>query len=334
MSKRLITTGLQYLAFLGIGLLFAWLSLRELDREKWQQLSSSVQNAKLWLVIPVSFLLLLSHYLRGIRWKLLIDPMGYKIKPINSFLTVLIGYLVNLGVPRLGEFIRCTFLSRYEKVEVEKLVGTVIVERLFDAVCLLIVFGLTWGLQPDLYERFSSVLTSNSQTATAGNPYFNWLILAFLLLFTSWIIWKKKKLTDLVDQVLTVFNRVLNGLLSVRKLKKPRSFLLLTLAIWVLYLLSGYIGFMAFDATRVYGITEALTILSVGSIGMIISPGGIGIYAYLILQTMQAYGLDYTNALAFGWILWLVQTAVILCGGVLSFGVLPWINADKEKNNQ
>lgn len=334
MSKRLITTGLQYLAFLGIGLLFAWLSLRELDREKWQQLSSSVQNAKLWLVIPVSFLLLLSHYLRGIRWKLLIDPLGYKIKPINSFLTVLIGYLVNLGVPRLGEFIRCTFLSRYEKVEVEKLVGTVIVERLFDAVCLLIVFGLTWGLQPDLYERFSSVLTSNSQTATAGNPYFNWLILAFLLLFTGWIIWKKKKLTDLVDQVLTVFNRVLNGLLSVRKLKKPRSFLLLTLAIWVLYLLSGYIGFMAFDATRVYGITEALTILSVGSIGMIISPGGIGIYAYLILQTMQAYGLDYTNALAFGWILWLVQTAVILCGGVLSFGVLPWINADKEKNNQ
>lgn len=334
MSKRLITTGLQYLAFLGIGLLFAWLSLRELDREKWQQLSSSVQNAKLWLVIPVSFLLLLSHYLRGIRWKLLIDPMGYKIKPINSFLTVLIGYLVNLGVPRLGEFIRCTFLSRYEKVEVEKLVGTVIVERLFDAVCLLIVFGLTWGLQPDLYERFSSVLTSNSQTATAGNPYFNWLILGFLLLFTGWIIWKKKKLADLVDQVLTVFNRVLNGLLSVRKLKKPRSFLLLTLAIWVLYLLSGYIGFMAFDATRVYGITEALTILSVGSIGMIISPGGIGIYAYLILQTMQAYGLDYTNALAFGWILWLVQTAVILCGGVLSFGVLPWINADKEKNNQ
>ena len=334
MSKRLITTGLQYLAFLGIGLLFAWLSLRELDREKWQQLSSSVQNAKLWLVIPVSFLLLLSHYLRGIRWKLLIDPLGYKIKPINSFLTVLIGYLVNLGVPRLGEFIRCTFLSRYEKVEVEKLVGTVIVERLFDAVCLLIVFGLTWGLQPDLYERFSSVLTSNSQTATAGNPYLNWLILGFLLLFTGWIIWKKKKLADLVDQVLIVFNRVLNGLLSVRKLKKPRSFLLLTLAIWVLYLLSGYIGFMAFDATRVYGITEALTILSIGSIGMIISPGGIGIYAYLILQTMQAYGLDYTNALAFGWILWLVQTAVILCGGVLSFGVLPWINADKEKNNQ
>lgn len=98
----------------------------------------------------------------------------------------------------------------------------------------------------------------------------------------------------------------------------------------MLYLLSGYIGFMAFEATRSYGLTAALTILAVGSIGMIIAPGGIGVYAYLILHTMQRYGLDYTNALAFGWILWLVQTAVILCGGVISFGVLPWLNSQKN----
>ena len=143
MSKRLITTGLQYIAFLGIGLLFAWLSLRELDQEKWTQMKASIQRAELWLIIPVSLLLVISHYLRGLRWKLLIDPMGHEVKPMNTFLTVLIGYLVNLGVPRLGEFIRCTALSRYEKIEVEKLVGTVIVERLFDAVCLLLVFGLT-----------------------------------------------------------------------------------------------------------------------------------------------------------------------------------------------
>jgi hypothetical protein len=92
-------------------------------------------------------------------------------------------------------------------------------------------------------------------------------------------------------------------------------------------------GFMAFDTTKNYGMTEALTILSVGSVGMIVSPGGIGVYAYLVLHTMQLYDLDYTSALAFGWILWLVQTAVILFGGVISFGVLPLINSNK-KNNQ
>jgi len=330
MSKHLITTTLQYVVFFVIGLLFAWLSLRELDQEKWVQLKSAVQRANLWLIMPVSVLLLLSHYLRGMRWKLLIDPMGYQIKPINSFLTVLVGYLVNLGMPRLGELIRCTFLSRYEKVEVEKLVGTVIAERLFDAVCLLVVFGFTLGLQPDLYDIVNPVITTNSPTATPYNPYAIWGIVGLLLLFISWIFWKKKKISDIVQQVFIFFKRVLNGLLTVRKLQKPRIFLLLTLAIWIMYLLSGYIGFMAFEATRIYGLTEALTILAVGSIGMIISPGGIGAYAYLILQTMQWYGLDYTNALAFGWVLWLVQTAVILCGGVISFGLLPWVNSPKK----
>lgn len=330
MSKHLITTTLQYVVFFVIGLLFAWLSLRELDQEKWVQLKSAVQRANLWLIMPVSVLLLLSHYLRGMRWKLLIDPMGYQIKPINSFLTVLVGYLVNLGMPRLGELIRCTFLSRYEKVEVEKLVGTVIAERLFDAVCLLVVFGFTLGLQPDLYDIVNPVITTNSPTATPYNPYAIWGIVGLLLLFISWIFWKKKKISDIVQQVFIFFKRVLDGLLTVRKLQKPRIFLLLTLAIWIMYLLSGYIGFMTFEATRIYGLTEALTILAVGSIGMIISPGGIGAYAYLILQTMQWYGLDYTNALAFGWVLWLVQTAVILCGGVISFGLLPWVNSPKK----
>ena len=331
MSKRLITTGLQYIAFLGIGLLFAWLSLRELDQEKWTQMKASIQRAELWLIIPVSLLLVISHYLRGLRWKLLIDPMGHEVKPMNTFLTVLIGYLVNLGVPRLGEFIRCTALSRYEKVEVEKLVGTVIVERLFDAVCLLLVFGLTLGLQPDLYENFKSAITKTSVPATtANNQYGSWIILGLLVIGVGWVVWKKIKIKEVILQFITIGKRILNGLLSIRKLKKPKSFLVLTAAIWMLYLLSGYIGFMAFEATRSYGLTAALTILAVGSIGMIIAPGGIGVYAYLILHTMQRYGLDYTNALAFGWILWLVQTAVILCGGVISFGVLPWLNSQKK----
>jgi uncharacterized protein (TIRG00374 family) len=334
MSKRLITTGLQYILFLGIGLVFAWLSLRELDHEKWTQLKASFQDAKLWLIVPVSLLLLLSHYLRGLRWKLLVDPMGYNVSAINTFLTVLIGYLVNLGVPRLGEFIRCTALSRYEKVEVEKLVGTVIVERLFDAVCLLIVFGLTIGLQPELYENITAAFEKTTTSSpVAENNDKSWIIILIILAGIGWLIWKNKKRSELGQQLSGIAKRILNGLLSVKKINYPQRFLGLTLAIWILYLSAGYMGFMAFDTTKNYGMTEALTILSVGSVGMIVSPGGIGVYAYLVLHTMQLYGLDYTSALAFGWILWLVQTAVILFGGVISFGVLPLINSNK-KNNQ
>ena len=102
--------------------------------------------------------------------------------------------------------------------------------------------------------------------------------------------------------------------------------MVLTLLIWALYLSGGYIGFHALHETEQYGIREAFTILSAGSIGMIVTPGGIGAYAYLIEATMQMYGLQQSIAIAFGWLLWLAQTVVILVGGLISFGLLPVYN--------
>lgn len=333
MPKRFITIGVQYLAFLSIGILFAWLSLRNLNEDNWNQLKQSIQEARLWLVGPVCILLLVSHYLRGLRWKLLIDPLGHKVNPTNSFLTVLLGYLVNLGVPRLGEFMRCTVLARYEKVSVEKLVGTVILERLFDGLCLLVVFGLTLGLQPNLYESILSTFTKSNvdNSPTQKDSWlFYYLLLILLLLGIGWLIWKKIKIKELTQLARGTFKKIISGIFSIKKLDQPRSFIGLTFLIWILYLLAGYVGFLAFPLTEKYGFAEALTILSVGSIGMIISPGGIGAYAYLVLYTMQLYGLDYSTALAFGWTLWLVQTLVIMLGGVISFILLPWYNRKTE----
>ncbi len=335
MPKRFITIAVQYLAFLSIGFLFAWLSLRNLNEESWIQLKSSIREARLWLAAPVCLLLLLSHYLRGLRWKLLIDPLGHKVKPLNSFLTVLVGYLVNLGVPRLGEFMRCTALARYEKIPVEKLVGTVIVERLFDAICLLVVFGLTLGLQPNLYDAILNTFTkSNAEKLSEQSD--SWLFYSFLLIILiaviSWLIWKKIKLKKLLHFIRETTSKIMSGILSIQRLNQPRAFIALTLLIWSLYLLAGFVGFLSFPKTEKYGVTEALTILSVGSIGMIISPGGIGAYAYLVLYTMQLYGLDYTTALAFGWTLWLVQTLVIILGGVVSFVLLPLFNRKVENS--
>ncbi|MCB0741660.1 MAG: hypothetical protein KDB92_11575, partial [Chitinophagaceae bacterium] len=93
-----------------------------------------------------------------------------------------------------------------------------------------------------------------------------------------------------------------------------------------IYLLGGYFGFLALKETNMYGIREAFTVLSAGSIGMVVTPGGIGAYAYLIQKTMQLYGLNEGIALAFGWILWLAQTAVILVGGLISFVAIPYYN--------
>ena len=115
--KKPVITILQYLFFLGLGILFVWLSVRQIKESDWVQIKTSIQKARLWLIIPVCLTLLLSHFSRAIRWKILMEPLGYKPSTFNTFAAVMIGYLVNAAVPRLGEVVKCTLLSRYEKSE-------------------------------------------------------------------------------------------------------------------------------------------------------------------------------------------------------------------------
>ncbi len=325
----------QYLLFLGLGIFFAWLSLKNLDKEKTEQIKLAFNNAKHWLAIPVFIILLSSHLVRAVRWRLLMEPLGYRPSVHNSFFAVMIGYLVNMGVPRLGEIVKCTVLARYEKIPVDKLVGTIILERMIDAITLIFVFGITIIIQPQLYsqilEAFFNQTGGKEEKKVSAVVVTLLLIAAVMLLISLWMFIKRKTFKDLASLLKKIWKSVLQGISAIQHLKKRKQFVFLTFLLWALYLSGGLIGFMAFQETEQYGITEAFTILSAGSIGMIASPGGIGAYAYLIEKTMQLYGLNYTIALAFGWILWLAQTTIILLGGIVSFVALPYFNKKKSR---
>jgi len=337
MNKRFRTI-LQYLLFLGLGIFFAWLSLKNLNKENTEQIKLALKNARYWLVLPVFLILVGSHLVRALRWRLLIEPLGYKPSVKNSFFAVLIGYLVNLGVPRLGEIVKCTILARYEKIPADKLIGTIILERMIDAITLIMIFGITLAIQPQLYSQIVEAFFSNSSTAqekeTSSFLITIILIAAIILLTVLWMLIKKKTIHDLFRLFKRIWKSVIEGISSIRHLKKRKQFILLSIVLWALYLSGGYIGFMAFQETEHYGIKEAFTILSAGSIGMIASPGGIGAYAYLIEKTMELYGLNYTIALAFGWILWLAQTLVMILGGLISFVALPFFNKKRTTSEQ
>ncbi len=337
MNKRFRTI-LQYLLFLGLGIFFAWLSLKNLNKENTEQIKLALNNARYWLVIPVFLILIGSHLVRALRWRLLIEPLGYKPSVKNSFFAVMIGYLVNLGVPRLGEIVKCTVLARYEKIPADKLIGTIILERMIDAITLLIIFGITLAIQPLLYSQIVEAFFSNSskgpEKETSSFLITIILIAAIILLTGLWMLIKKKTIHDLLRLFKRIWKSVIEGISSIRHLKKRKQFILLSIILWTLYLSGGYIGFMAFRETEHYGIKEAFTILSAGSIGMIASPGGIGAYAYLIEKTMELYGLNYTIALAFGWILWLAQTLVMILGGLISFVALPFFNKKRTISEQ
>jgi uncharacterized protein (TIRG00374 family) len=317
-----------------LGILFAWLSVKNLDQDKIGKIKTSIANARHWLVIPVFFILFLSHYVRALRWRLLIQPLGYNPSRANAFFAVMIGYLVNQGVPRLGEVVKCTVLSRYEKIPVDKLIGTIILERIIDAITLLIIFGITLVIQPDLYTRIIDTFFNTPSDPKEKKVSYTLITLILAAVAVAaillWMYLKKKSLGDVATILKKVGKRIAEGVGAIRHLKKRKQFVFLTFSLWALYFSGGYIGFMALQETEQYGIREAFTVLSAGSIGMIASPGGIGAYAFMIEKTMQLYGLSYPIAVAFGWILWLATTAVIVIGGLISFVAIPYYN--KKRN--
>jgi uncharacterized protein (TIRG00374 family) len=333
MNKR-IRTILTYLFFLGLGIFLVWWSIKDLTSEDKSQIRLALTTARYWLVLPVFIILLASHLFRALRWKLLIESLGYKPSAANTFFAVLIGYMANQAVPRLGEVLKCTILARYEKVPADKLIGTIILERVIDALCLMVVFGITLAIQPDIYAQLIDTIFYSSKVQEGKHipKYIIGLsLLGLLALFIGiWMIRKKKNFNDLFNVFRKIGKSIWQGLSAVQHLKKRFHFIVFTVLMWISYLVAGYLGFFAFQQTSHYGVTEALTILCAGSIGMIATPGGIGAYAYLIQKTMQVYGLNEGIALAFGWILWLAQTTVILIGGLISFVAIPIYNKKKK----
>jgi glycosyltransferase 2 family protein len=329
--KRRILTFAQYLFFIFLAGFFVWLSLRGLNEEKWRQLKDALHRAHYWLLAPVLILLLCSHWLRALRWKQLIEPLGYSPSIVNTFLGVMIGYFVNLGAPRLGEVVKCTLLARYEKVPANKLVGTIVAERAFDVICLALVFGLSFVFQFDtihalfissvypIFENGKGEISWRKIIYLAGISLLLFLFLRFLFLRLGHI--------NIVQKIRSILTGVWHGLISVRALKSKPLFFIYTAGIWMLYLFGTWCGFFALRESSHLTVADALTVLAMGSIGMIVSPGGIGAYALLVQQTVAFYNIpEEPYGQALGWLLWFGQFISFVLFGVVSFILLPRIN--------
>lgn len=335
MKKRIINI-LQYIFFLGLGLLFVWLSVKDIHHAQWLQIKDALQRARLWLIPPSIIVVFLAHYVRALRWRILMEPLGYHPSRFNVFASVMIGYLVNAGVPRLGEVVKCSLLARYEKVRVDKLIGTIVMERAVDVVCLLLVFlsALYFEgqvINEHIFARFTK-LFQNNDGQTSFTKLFLILGILFSVVLTFYLLLKRFGHIDAVAKIRGVLSGILHGLISIRLIQHKGWFLIHTFSMWALYLAGTTIGIYALQETSVLGVGGGLTALALGSIGMIIAPGGIGAYAWIIATLIGWYGLnEVTIGNALGWLLWSVQTLVILVGGLICFALLSYFNKNREQ---
>ena len=153
--KKYIIQAVKFVVFLGLGILLSWLALRGITAEVKEQIYKSLKEANyLWITLAMAAGML-AHFSRAIRWKMLLEPLGFTPRTSNTFYAVMIGYLGNLVPPRVGEVLRCGILKRYEKIPLTQSFGTVIIERLLDTFVLLVLLIVTAWLE---YKRLHDLI--------------------------------------------------------------------------------------------------------------------------------------------------------------------------------
>jgi uncharacterized membrane protein YbhN (UPF0104 family) len=236
----------------------------------------------------------------------------------------MIGYLVNLAVPRGGEVSRCYNLYKLENTPVEISFGTVVVERIIDVLCLLIVIALAFVVEWDKLISFLSSLGVGSGGKGQGIriPFWAWLVLAALA-GLGIVVWRFRK----NEKLLKVIQGFKEGLMSVFQLKNKWLFIFYSLFIWFLYFLMSYCVIKAFDTTNELGFSAVLAVFALGAIAMAAPlPGGAGSYHTIVpLGLVMLYNLPKADAIAFVFIFHAWQTLTMIVGGVVSLIISYWI---------
>jgi hypothetical protein len=333
MLKKYLFSIIQFVLFLSLGIFLVWLSIRSFSTAEIIQIKNLVFTADLNLIIPCMGILVLSHYIRAIRWKMMFVPLGYTPKTSNVFLAVVAGFFFNLLFPRLGEVMKCTLISRDEKIPVDRLIGTMVAERIIDVLCLLLVIILTITTQLEIVGGYAQETWNAIGDMISMSPMK--LMMAALVLivglFLFVILVGKSSSSKFYNKIKELFKGVIQGLLSVGKIKNKYTFIFHTLVIWSLYLLSIRVGFLAMNDLAHLGWVPSLTILTFGSFAMIATQGGIGAYQLIVQKSLLLYGVNDLTGLAFGWLLWSVQTVMIFILGPVSLIFLFFLNRKKRK---
>ena len=327
----------NYLVFLLLGVLFLWLAFRNLNGK---EIMKQIMDANyLWIILCIGAGIL-SHVARAARWNILINSMGHKPRLSTTFYAVMTGYLANTAVPRLGEVTRCGVLSKKENIPFTELLGTVIAERIFDMIIMLLIIITVILFQLGLVGAFVdkyvfSPLFSNFENNLLPLLFILGLLIFFIIVFI--FLWKKYrhrlKKYSFYRKVSQFAKGMVEGIKTIKRTRNKALFLLYTVIIWGLYTMMIYLPFFSLEATSHLDFGDALTVMSIGSLGIVAPvPGGIGTYHFIVKAVLlELYDVDPLSAASFATITHAAQTLMIIVVGGLSFLML-FLQKNKVEN--
>lgn len=314
---------LRYLFFLGIGVGLFWLAAGTVEDP--DALWADMRKVK-WEGIAASVLLGYTAIIsRGLRWQLLMRPIEIKVPKSRGVHAVAFGYFANTFVPRSGEIARCAALNQTDGVPVDKLFGTVISERIIDFVMLFTFTVVAVLLNLDAFSQFSNffVIPESLWAALPESLVATLVVLYVVAKVSGLVIWtQRKKLMKWgpVKKVVAFFRGILDGLLSLLKMKRRGAFIGHTFFIWSMYYFMALVIFWSIDDLATLGPEQALFVMVAGGFGMVLpSPGGIGSYHYAVQLAFIALGYSGQLGLATANVVWATQTGMIVLSGGLGY---------------
>lgn len=319
--KKILLVILKYVLAFGIAGFLLWLSLRGISEEDKNIIHDALGRAQYWLLLPVCLILFISHWIRCLRWRQLIFPLGFRPPMFDLLCALCFGLFTNLLIPRAGEIIRCTVLSRQHKIPVSKLIGTIIAERAFDVICLLLIAVVIFFAEfAHIHDYLVATFASLKLWLQPREIMKHWAIaLIVVLLITIIIIYIKKRNKKLAATLYSMLKGFWEGLSSIRKVKNKPVFFLYSMLIWFCYIMATYVGRYVLQETIHLNFGTVTVLLVTGTIGMIVAPGGIGAYPYALQKTLIVYGINKNIAIAFGWLLWVAQFIFTVIFGILAY---------------
>lgn len=336
--SKVIRNTVQYLFFLSLGIFLTWLSFRKVSAV---ELMQGLREANYFWIFVGSVCAIMAHIIRAMRWNMLIDQMQYKTRISTTFHALMVGYMANTAVPRLGEFMRCGVLSRREKISFNALFGTVISERLFDLIFLtlflIVVVATQWKLAGNFVQDLLAPILLKIQT----NAVALFISSSIALLFIGIILWlliRKRHSLHKVSGYSKLRDVIVSMTLGVRTIERmPRKWLFLfySFMIWLFYALMMYFPLLMLPETAHLDFWAAITLLAIGTLGIVAPvPGGIGAYHFIGIAVLtQLYGISYASSASYVTITHAAQTILNVVVGALGYLVLFFLNRKPPLND-
>lgn len=330
MKKTLSNTAKILLPLLIAGALLYWM-YRDFDFSEAKRIFLHEMN--IWWLLASLVPITLSHIMRGLRWLITLEPLGYKPKRGDSIDSIFIAYASNIVIPRVGEVSRCAVLSKYDGVPFSKALGTLVAERLVDMLLVLLFVCVMLFTQLDVFVSLFAQTGTNEGALTALFTSPKTYIIIAVVIAVCALLWLGLKKTKLYAKIKQMVRGFIDGLLSLKTMHRKGLFLLYTIGIWIGYFLEFYLAFFCFPFTAELSVVQALVIFAAISLAIIIpTPNGAGPWHFVVISMMTLYGVSQTDASSFALIVHAFQTLGVMCLGAYGWVALQVRNKKRGES--